>query len=227
MLPGEDLLLFLRFTFMAPLLLVFYIQRRSWFDILEAENQLRNFRWEDTTCCCCATNHVDKEGNSVPCDKEILTDCIHKWFGNDFDHIVRNEVRKAFIAEVARIPFGYLWLVAAGTHVWWYHLDLSISRGANAPYFFSVLVLTIPWHLWLTPSFISIAFRLQTKGSCCRQIFGCCVFVLIVILAHFYSYVCWAAFSEVLGYAVFTITTFPVCVGMLWRFARSRRDLES
>ena len=45
------------------------------------------------------------------CDKVILSECIRKWFGSieDFDTLVRSEVRKAFATEVMRVPFGYLW----------------------------------------------------------------------------------------------------------------------
>ena len=41
-------------------------------EILEAENQLRKFRWEETQCHCSDTNHLDHKGDSVPWDKAVL-----------------------------------------------------------------------------------------------------------------------------------------------------------
>ena len=47
----------------------------------------------------------------IICDKSILSGCIQKWFGSieNFDDLVRREVREAFTKQVMWVPFGYLW----------------------------------------------------------------------------------------------------------------------
>ena len=57
---------------------------------------------------------IDKT-TRLMCDKAILSECIQKWFGSieDFDDLVRRDVRKAFAEQVMRVPFGYLWFSEA------------------------------------------------------------------------------------------------------------------
>ena len=62
---------------------------------------------------------MDEHGRIIQCDKEALSRCIEQWFGSvdNFDHLVRTEVRAAFRSQMTRIPFGVLDLMGQATGV--------------------------------------------------------------------------------------------------------------
>lgn len=108
LLPGGSGFFFIRILYLVPFLIAILVLHHYWRGILEGDEQLGTFHWKDTTCDCCSRNHVDEHGRGIPCDKEALSGCIEQWFGSvdNFDHLVRTEVRAAFRNQMTRIPFG-------------------------------------------------------------------------------------------------------------------------
>ena len=71
-----------------------------WID--ECCSQLKNFSMENADSHCCRTNHLNEAGNTIMCDREIITECIRLWFGSEeaFESCVRSEVCRVLIKGV-------------------------------------------------------------------------------------------------------------------------------
>ena len=119
LLPGGGSFFFIRILYLVPFMIAILVLHHYWRGILEGDEQLGTFQWKDTTCTCCSRDHVDEHGRIIQCDKEALTRCIEQWFGSvdNFDHLVRTEVRAAFRSQMTRIPFGVLDLMGQATGV--------------------------------------------------------------------------------------------------------------
>eukprot|EP00435_Cladocopium_sp_Y103_P054149 s201_g17.t1 len=46
-------------------------------------DQLANFRLANSKCYCCSSGHVSSSGRPIICDREIVTQCVGKWFGDE------------------------------------------------------------------------------------------------------------------------------------------------
>jgi len=215
LLPGG--FFFIRILYLIPFLITFLVLHHYWRGILQGDEQLRNFHWKDTTCDCCSRNHVD-EHVSIPCDKEKLSGCIRQWFGSvdNFDHLVRSEVRAAFRSQMTKIPFGYWWLVGCATSLLWYHLDLSISRGNHWAFMVAYLSSSIPWQFWIIPGLICLMFGLQRK---CHPVIGYFMYQFFLCFLWSYWYMSWVLVSdEVLAAIMFVGGTLPVFAAVLRLF---------
>ncbi|CAE7662620.1 ANKRD52, partial [Symbiodinium sp. KB8] len=130
-LPDTDAVAFMRiFLGVGSQVPLIYIIQRLWQKVMDAERQFRTFSLQKVRCYCCSVNHLDKSGNSIPCDKEIIEDCIVEWYGSveDFEVGVRTHVHDAFIEQVTRFPLGYQWTVGMTTCILWGQLDAIAAR---------------------------------------------------------------------------------------------------
>ncbi|CAE7223023.1 unnamed protein product [Symbiodinium sp. CCMP2592] len=80
-LPAAGYLFYILIVFMMAFAISMHIMLlRIQRDTLKAENDFKSFRWDACTCQCCSSGH-ERDGVAIPCDKEILAECIARWFG--------------------------------------------------------------------------------------------------------------------------------------------------
>ena len=153
-LPSAGLLLIFRLLFLlawSPLFHTAFLEH--WRGALAAEGQLKNFRWDNLKSQCCERGHPE-----VPyriCDREILADCVQRWFGSieAFEKLVQTSVRSKFMAQLENSHFVYRWLVLANAFVLWGHLDFAMARARSGDFRFAAaqVALTLPWALLVIP----------------------------------------------------------------------------
>ncbi|CAE7244748.1 ift122 [Symbiodinium sp. CCMP2592] len=219
-LPDTDVVAFMRIVLFAgsqfPLI---YIIQRLWRKVMDAEKQFRNFSMQKVKCYCCSVNHLDQAGKPMPCDKEIIADCIVEWYGSveDFEVGVRTHVHDAFIEQVSRFPLGYQWTVGMTTCILWGQLDAIAARAHGGAYSYaaSVVVVTMAWFLWVTPTHFLIMIRIiaylmetcQSKSLLFSSLATCVGYIVIGVftfLPHALQALLYQAFPEPLvGAGVF------------------------
>ncbi|CAE7222668.1 unnamed protein product [Symbiodinium microadriaticum] len=173
-LPDTDEVAFLRiFLFALVQFPNIYLFQRLWQTIMDAEKQFGSFTWQKTRCRCCSINHRDPEGNAIPCDREILEECIVQWYGSvkQLELSVRTNVRDAFIEQVTRFPLGYQWLVGVHTVILWGQLDPVAARAHGGAYSFaaSKMITTMAWLLWIMPVHFLFLFRITHWMTVCQS----------------------------------------------------------
>eukprot|EP00439_Symbiodinium_sp_Y106_P049362 s2159_g6.t1 len=189
-LPDTDVVAFMRiFLFVASQFPLIYIIQRLWRKVMDAEKQFRNFSLQ----------------------KEILTDCIVEWYGSveDFEVSVRTHVHDAFIEQVSRFPLGYQWTVGMTTCILWGQLDAIAARAHGGAYSYaaSVVVATMAWFLWVTPTHFLIMIRIiaylmeacQSKSLLVRSFATCIGYIVIGVftfLPHALQAVLYQVFPE-------------------------------
>jgi len=236
-LPDTDVVAFMRiFLFVASQFPLIYIIQRLWRKVMDAEKQFRNFSLQKVKCYCCSVNHLDQAGKPIPCDKEILTDCIVEWYGSveDFEVGVRTHVHDAFIEQVSRFPLGYQWTVGMTTCILWGQLDAIAARAHGGAYSYaaSVVVATMAWFLWVTPTHFLIMIRIiaylmeacQSKSLLVRSFATCIGYIVIGVftfLPHALQAVLYQVFPEpLIGAGVFWGVTLCIAVVSHYFLAR-------
>ena len=69
-------------------------------------------------------------GNSVPCDREVITLCIRKWFGSEsaFERLVTTDVSIALASTLGDASFSYVWLLMISAPMHWAYVDQVATR---------------------------------------------------------------------------------------------------
>lgn len=109
-------------------------------------------------------------------------------------------------------------LVGAGSWMWWFQLDIAISRGRHVEYFFTYLSTAPAWVLWISPASLTSVIWLQRRSlkGMKGQILSYVIYVASLVLIHVYNNVCWVVFSnELVGRGVFAVTTFPISLAVI------------
>ena len=157
-LPSNGLVLIVQAVYTLGLsLLATYVQEHFWHEVFTAEQQFRAFRWQEVTCACCSTGHLTADGQRILCDRVILEQCIVQWFGSveALEALVRTSTRDTFLQQATRgFPFGYLWLLGGGSFILWGQADHVAARAHGGAHWHatSVLITTVAWFLWVSPS---------------------------------------------------------------------------
>ena len=83
----------------------------------EFTRQLGSFTVADAQTECCTANHVDARGSGIPCDREIILECLRAWFGSveAFEHCVRGRVAAALTEGLGLYAFPTSWFLG---HSW-------------------------------------------------------------------------------------------------------------
>ena len=87
-------------------------------EIAELDSQLASFSIKKAQCFCCSHNHLHPEtGKHLPCDRTLIYNMLHRWYGHDgeaeeenfekFDMLVRTTLKSQIIrsADDAKLPF--------------------------------------------------------------------------------------------------------------------------
>ena len=80
--------------FSAMFVAAFVYLRRYYHSIHTFVEKLRSGHFDEVTCSCCQLNHVDKQGQRIPCDREVVKRCVATWFGSiaAFEEFINEEV---------------------------------------------------------------------------------------------------------------------------------------
>jgi len=91
--------------------------------------QMRSFRLEDTTSHCCSVNHKARDGSRIMCDRQVLAQCITKWFGSlkAFEASIQNDVVREVHSQLG-LHFSYVWLLLVTSPLHWGYLDQVAAR---------------------------------------------------------------------------------------------------
>ena len=227
--PAGGLLTVLRFVAAVPWHVGWLVVVNSyWRQMMTAEEQLKSFTWEATTCSCCDKGHC-RNGDSSKCDKKILEACIAEWFGSmgTFEQVVRTEVLGAFLAQLGGLPFGPWWLLGQSCYMWWGGLDVAISRGAH-PFIALSMVHVAALALWVFPAHNCVAAATlrwllhQERRLACVPAFTC---LGLMALGHHVWYRClYLTLPDTLAVNLtFAATSFPISWGL---FHVSRRSVR-
>ncbi|CAE7487481.1 ift122 [Symbiodinium sp. CCMP2592] len=161
-LPSDGLLLYGKLVCLVLWAITFnWVFRRCLENVLTVEEQCRTFSWAAVQSHCCSVNHVEK-GVAIPCDKELLSSCISRWFGSieAFEGFVSTDVRDICVEQLLRIPMGYWWSVTFNAFVFWGHFDIAVSRAhaGDAAFAVGMLCSGVAWTFWITPvQYIALA----------------------------------------------------------------------
>lgn len=197
-------------------LAIFLVLRRFWRNVVIAEDQFRNFRWQDTKCHCCAGDHRSEDGSKIICDRSLLEETITQWFGSvqALEESVRTEVRELFISQVTAFPFGYSWMVGTNTYVVWGQLDSFAARchGGADRYAVSIVIATVAWWLWISPAGYLVFARLaqwmkDRRSRSCQALVGVVTFV--GACSNF-------AWAHLLAWGLYDVFPDPIVVGLMF-----------
>eukprot|EP00439_Symbiodinium_sp_Y106_P006653 s2933_g1.t1 len=103
---------------------------RAYFrDVELMQEHIRSFRVQNAKCFCCSQDHM-WAGKKISCDREIVVECISKWFGSiaNFEQTVQKTVLSALWHQLGNHPFPYLWLIGASVPLVWGQMDAVASR---------------------------------------------------------------------------------------------------
>jgi len=226
-LPAAGYLIYLQLAFMVAFAvtnhIMFLRMRRS---TLQAEEDFKSFRWESCTCHCCSEGH-DVDGVAIPCDKEVLAECITRWFGSveAFENCVKRDVRTTFMRELHRQPIGYQWLLAASTFLLWGEADLALVRASSGDYHYTAFLAAygLAWWTCVVPAQFAIFTAIvgwQDGGRLpiLRGMIGISANVLDVLMPHIYQYVCWRLLlpNYVLAFMVILFGNCFAALAVIW-----------
>ena len=122
--------------------------------------QLQAFTVEHTQCKCCDVGHTAANGTSMICDRDVVTECVKRWFGSvqKFEEIVRSDVRATLYRQLGGLLFPYRWLLMGSSPLLWGFID-AIAPRARAGRWDSAAVLTVyglTWWLFTLPSIFAL-----------------------------------------------------------------------
>ena len=131
-----------------------------WRYVSSAQSDFDNFSWQGAKCECCILQHQDRRGRPISCDREMLGECVGRWFDSVhvFEEYVRKDMKDLFMSQVAYHPFSLRELFALGFPVLWYHMDCAaaLAHGSEPVHAALMLARGIIWGLLIGPSLFAI-----------------------------------------------------------------------
>ncbi|CAJ1414923.1 unnamed protein product [Effrenium voratum] len=204
------------------------------------QRQLLSLQLEELKCCCCSIGHVTDDGEAVLCDRQVICECIARWYGSDIDFAshIRTEVVEVITATLEKNTFGFSWGICVGAPACWAAMDLIQHElmwkqvaGSRIILWLELAVCSL---LWLGP-FLSwckyLAFRFRQKcSSFLREILtNLAVILLALPLVLFIAgtfIFCWLYVRVLYGewpmVAAFALIFFPGWAVMLFFDRRAR-----
>ena len=101
---------------------------RGYFRSVETlQEKLSSVRLDKLKCSCCDMAHVDEQGRSMLCDREVVKKCMAIWFGSQesFEVYVRSEVLERVNSELQNGVFSKTWIVLCTAPVFFSFLDVA------------------------------------------------------------------------------------------------------
>ena len=134
--------------------------------------QMETFQVSQSMCYCCEHNHRGADGRQLSCDREILGECVRRWFGSteDFEKRLQSSISEALALQLGRQAFPYRWLLGATSPILWGEMDLFASeyRARHDPTRIYSTIIIFGW--WLGGFPILFAWTLFLSKRCCQPV---------------------------------------------------------
>ena len=132
-------------------------------NIVIMQRQIRHFSLDNAYSICCDAGHIDNNGRRISCDRRIILRCIGTWFGSlqEFEDVVKREVLKVLVHQLANCTFSYWRAVQANSPVLWLFLDFMVWRDTAIV----VLLRALLYWLLLLPSLELLLLRLAYAAA--------------------------------------------------------------
>ncbi|CAE7402127.1 unnamed protein product [Symbiodinium natans] len=130
------------------------------------QEQLPHFRLQDAACHCCDIHHFEN-GQRVPCDREVVNECIGSWFGSprEFEGSVHSMVLPAMETQLGYYLFPYHIFLGCSIPVLWAHFDGMVYAAIDqdwAALITRLLYVAVRW-LGELPIFFAMACPVMWK----------------------------------------------------------------
>lgn len=204
----------------APYFLACGCLLRSYFASVQGlKDQLGFFSIDDTVC--------------LRCDRKILLECIHLWFGSieDFERYVCIKVARVFSQRLGNFLCQYWMVVILSAPIFWAHLDMIAKAVVGEDYGTASLlaVTAFTWWLGILPAayvlFIALVAKSQRRQlrrtsralKLCWRAVPPCALVLLLLVAGMYQTFCIRYITNaILGICIFAGTMIIPCY-LVWR----------
>jgi len=191
---------------------------------------MASFRIEDALCYCCQTAHKRPDGTKIICDREIVCDCIKRWYGSaeEFEARVQSTISSALTSQLGRHAFPYLWVLGSTTPMLWGEMDLFASHyQANWQLYHRLYSTVIVFGWWLGAFPMIMCLALFVSERCCQpagskmwealQTLTVTLIVFPAYLALFvYQICCEYAWSDPMPGAITWALTTSAAALLLW-----------
>lgn len=148
--------------------------------------QLANFRLADSKCYCCSSGHVSSSGRPIMCDREIVTQCVGKWFGDEeqFEAAAHTCVSKAFSEQLGMHMFPLWLLLVVSSPFLWVSWDMAVSHHAIGDHEDANFWCIASMGYWLgaVPTCLAWAFYVASKlrTPCGARSWDCLANLLVI-----------------------------------------------
>ena len=105
---------------------------------------------------------MDRQDREIPCDKQVITECVRQWFGSvdAFKDDVRSGVAAALSEGLGDLVFPYLCVLAAAAPILWGQGDFIASRLREGEFYDAGVTAVIGLAYW----FAAIPFIFSCGG---------------------------------------------------------------
>ena len=131
--------------------------------------QLRRFRLGNATCHCCTIGHQAEPGRVKICDREVIEQCILKWFGSieSFEECVQTTVSSALSRQLGHFSFPVRWMFACSSPLLWTFAAPAIRQPLVGTFFILAWSFAIPAVFMIGAS---LAYKLRGRmSSTCKD----------------------------------------------------------
>lgn len=107
---------------------------RSYFRSLEIfGQQMTNLQLDKTACWCCSVNHKTSSGATVPCDREVVSECLRAWFGSVEECEVTLKALGAdgLTDQLGRLLIPFQLILSCTSPILWLCVDMAVSYYAS------------------------------------------------------------------------------------------------
>jgi len=157
------------------------------------QDQLREFKVENTSSACCANC---KKGESVLCDRAVILECIAAWYESldSFELHVQSDVQLAVIDQLAYRAISYQRALLLFTPYVWLRLGYAASHASDPIRQLVDLAQTFTYFLAIYPVMAKLCLRLcySLRARCCRLYIDFFLSMAVVIGAFLFYIACYA-----------------------------------
>jgi len=206
-----------------------------WNELAAIEEAFDNFSWVNLKCYCCELNH-NVDGTPIPCDREMIAECVCQWFGSieAFEDCVRTKVRDVFMAQLVHgVPFGYPWALALCIFSLWSQMDQATARASRGDFMSMTRSLGtgVMWWTWILPAsyvvYARIAQWVRKSPTWCRQLLGFLAGFLLFTVPHVFQYYSYEYIADdFLAFALFSVSTLLLSLAAFCLLIRSAKQVS-
>ena len=191
------------------------------------QDQLREFKVENTISACCASASC-KEGGSGLCDRAVILECIAAWYTSleSFELQVQSDVRMAVIDQLAYRAISYQRALLMCTPYLWLRLGYAASHASDPIRQLVDLAQTFTYFLAIIPVLVKLSFRLcySLRARCCNLYMDVFLSMAAVMGAFLFYLACYAIQLYVfrqndreLLLSVISMISWWIVAAILWR----------